>query len=69
MVDGIRTLFTSEAKELVGKHVHLTIVEGGLQQEFDAHVDHVAQVAKEGTCLLTDHGDIRIDHVIEARAA
>jgi hypothetical protein len=63
MVDGIRSLFLEEAKELVGHDVKLVVVKGGIESEEEAHVDSCSWVSRQGPSLVTEKGDFPIDHV------
>ncbi len=65
MVDGIKSMFLEEAKELVGHDVHITVVRGGLAFEEDAHVESCSWVHHQGPSLVTEKGDFPIDHVTE----
>jgi hypothetical protein len=69
MVEGIKTILMEDAREFVGKDVVLTVIEGGAAHNEIAHVDTVAHVSHSGPCFITDHGDFRLDHVAEIRAA
>ena len=70
MVDGIKTVLLEDAKQVVGKEVDITVFDGGDHtHEEHGNVISLSYVSRKGPCLVTDHGDFAVDHVMEIRAA